>query len=403
MKLLKTTLSLLLAALLAASLCLCAFAADGIVLSGAAGENVTWTLTADGLLTVSGSGPIVDEKEEEIDEDGYSSWTILGSIGMTLSDYYDTLSAGKNAADAARILFDLVKDIVIEEGITEIPENEFDSVYPRRVSTPASLTRLGYGAFNLQYAEEIVIKSTAVFSLQCSVLGYEDGAEPYADPDAAVAGYIDLQAAQEAYDISLLPLDALRTYLWVKYSEEYCFDSYMSEEDVQEALDFYNESFGADAGTLEALTPTALALLNRNFGLDCQSAEDVFSLNLTEWGDYELVIADAALEAAIDAPNPNNRANPAYNMTLGFDYEDMGLTAYDWLTVTAPAGGQIEEDCRTTGVTFKALEGAVIPGGPETENACKFCGKDHTGSFWQKLVGFAHKVLYFFAHLFGRM
>jgi hypothetical protein len=31
-----------------------------------------------------------------------------------------------------------------------------------------------------------------------------------------------------------------------------------------------------------------------------------------------------------------------------------------------------------------------------------WCGKDHTATFWQRIVGFFHSILYFFAHLFGR-
>ncbi len=41
-------------------------------------------------------------------------------------------------------------------------------------------------------------------------------------------------------------------------------------------------------------------------------------------------------------------------------------------------------------------------GGSTDSGKCKWCGEDHSGSFWQKIVGFFHKVLYFFAHLFGR-
>ena len=33
---------------------------------------------------------------------------------------------------------------------------------------------------------------------------------------------------------------------------------------------------------------------------------------------------------------------------------------------------------------------------------CQFCGKDHSGNLWQKCIGLLHKVLYFFAHLFGK-
>ena len=40
--------------------------------------------------------------------------------------------------------------------------------------------------------------------------------------------------------------------------------------------------------------------------------------------------------------------------------------------------------------------------GEAPANLCKWCEKDHSGSFWQKIVGFFHALLYFFAHLFGK-
>ncbi|MBR4745058.1 MAG: InlB B-repeat-containing protein [Oscillospiraceae bacterium] len=42
------------------------------------------------------------------------------------------------------------------------------------------------------------------------------------------------------------------------------------------------------------------------------------------------------------------------------------------------------------------------PDTPSGSGLCKWCEKDHSGSFWQRIVGFFHSVLYFFAHLFGR-
>ena len=35
------------------------------------------------------------------------------------------------------------------------------------------------------------------------------------------------------------------------------------------------------------------------------------------------------------------------------------------------------------------------------DGLCKWCGKDHSVNFWQRIVGFFHSILYFFAHLFG--
>lgn len=40
----------------------------------------------------------------------------------------------------------------------------------------------------------------------------------------------------------------------------------------------------------------------------------------------------------------------------------------------------------------------------DTENGpCKYCGRDHSGSFIQRIIGFFHLILYFFAHLFRKM
>lgn len=44
------------------------------------------------------------------------------------------------------------------------------------------------------------------------------------------------------------------------------------------------------------------------------------------------------------------------------------------------------------------------PAEPEvTETLCKYCGKDHGTSFLGRLAAFIHAILYFFAHLFGKM
>ena len=37
-----------------------------------------------------------------------------------------------------------------------------------------------------------------------------------------------------------------------------------------------------------------------------------------------------------------------------------------------------------------------------SSNKCKWCGEDHSVSFWQRIVGFFHNIIYFFAHLFGK-
>ena len=40
---------------------------------------------------------------------------------------------------------------------------------------------------------------------------------------------------------------------------------------------------------------------------------------------------------------------------------------------------------------------------PTGGDLCKYCGKDHSGSFFQRIVGFFHSILYSFSRLFGRI
>ena len=65
--------------------------------------------------------------------------------------------------------------------------------------------------------------------------------------------------------------------------------------------------------------------------------------------------------------------------------------------MTAPGKSSLAENCRIAGVNFVDMDGGAADDG----SLCPFCGKDHSGNLWQKFVGFVHRILYFFAHLFG--
>ena len=401
-KILKHVISLLLAAvLMATGVSVVALAADtDIILSGNAGENVTWSLTNDGVLTVSGSGPIEDETEVEYDEDGYACISVLDSIGMTVSGYYDTLVEGKNAAEAARVRFDLVKEIVVEEGVTEIPHDEFSGMYPTKVTLPSTLEALGFDAFDLLFAEEIIVNSVKLQTLEIHVPAYETGAEPYENPAAAKEDYAERAAAQEAADFERLPFDALCTYAYVIMLPDEANWLQMDDEAKQEMMDIYNQYLGTEETELEALVPTALRKLNELYGTGYESVEDIFSVQTED--DWSELVTDPALQEIFDAQNKALYDNSRLTVkTLGSD--DEYCVAYGWFTVTAPSGGGIEADCKVAGVNFRALEGVTVPGSEENENLCKFCGKDHSGNIWQKFIGFLHKVFYFIAHLFGKM
>ena len=401
MKKMKTILSILLAMLMTVSLCIAVFAtSEDVVLSGTAGEGITWTLTNDGVLTVSGNGAIVDITETEYDEDGSYCTTLLASIGLSLSDYYDSLVEGLSAGEAARVRVSFVKEIVVEEGITEIPEEEFSAAYPRKVTLPASLNSLGYSAFDAKFAEEIVIGSASLPYAQFNVAAYETGAEPYADLEDAIEGYIATEQMREDYEYSQIPLEVLRTWADISFNGDASWWYEMSEEEQQELIDRYNAYLDTDETTLEALVPAALAMLNEHYGTDYASIDDLFTFVTDEEYGYSDIVLDTAIQEMLDEETARIYSDARLTgISLGTEADY--VVAYDWLTVTAAAGGRIEEDCRISGVRFHALEG-VIADDAENENLCKFCGKDHSGSLWQKFIGFLHKILYFFAHLFGQ-
>ena len=52
------------------------------------------------------------------------------------------------------------------------------------------------------------------------------------------------------------------------------------------------------------------------------------------------------------------------------------------------------------GETYTDAVEKTIPA--QGDGLCKWCGEDHSGSFWQRIVGFFHSIAYFFAHLFGQ-
>ena len=74
-------------------------------------------------------------------------------------------------------------------------------------------------------------------------------------------------------------------------------------------------------------------------------------------------MTDEALQARMDeemaALYDESRLKTGYLML-----RDGSLTACGWLTVTAPAGGKGEADCKAFGVTFRALDGVVVPPEP---------------------------------------
>ncbi len=392
MKTLKTTLALFLSLLLAFSAAASALAAgDEILLSGTAGDGVSWRLTGDGVLTVSGSGPIVDKKEMEYYEDGSSSVTDFESIGSLIYDYYCEQTAGMGVEDAERAKFALVREIIVEEGVTAIPEEEFDAFYPRKITLPSTLADFGYEAINAVFAEEVTVKSAAYPFAQFKVAAYEKGAQPYPDLDAAIEGYIAQLVAADQFGKDMLPLELLRFVYSVQSG------AYEAEDgEIADSIVFYSEAFGEEADSLEALVPTALRLLNARFGTEYSAPEQIFSAEEAEWGTE--IVVDETLQSLVDAESERiNDASRLEQLVLYPDPQEE-YVAYQWLTVTAPGKSSLAENCRIAGVNFVDMDGSAA----DDSSLCPFCGRDHSVNLWQKFIGFLHKILYFFAHLFGR-
>ena len=385
MKPIRKVISVMLAVLLAASLSIGAFAATGnILLSGSAGKNVSWTLTDDGVLTVSGSGPVEDEAEYDYDEDGeISCVNKLGCISWTLLAYWEEQTGSMDIASAERARFDLVREIVVGEGITAIPEDEFDCFFPEKVSLPASLTELGYGAFDASFATQVIFNGGALQNAQFRIRGYRTDEEPYADRNAAVEGYIAQCEAEDAFQKNSLPLYALQEI----YSLENGLAEY-NEDELAYMLSYYNECFGTQAETVGELTEIAIGLVNRHFGTSYISIDDIIRLEEDEYGACA-VYTDEVQELYQEEADRVLENGRLISLSLG-EYPSEDEKVYSWLTVVAPEGSEIETLCKNSGVAFTDLY----------EGLCKYCHQDHSGSLWQKFVGFIHKILYFFAHLF---
>lgn len=345
MKKTNKLLALLLSALLVFSLAVTAFAADSdVIANGGDGVNTTWTLTKDGTLTVSGNGPIVDKEEIEYDENGeVSSISKLDCIGWQISAVWDKVTENMPVADAARERFDLVKTIVIEEGITEIPDGEFDSFCPRTIRLPLSLQKLGSEAINARYCESLTIPNPKLqIFAQIPVAGYSKDAKPFSSIDDAIDGTVMFEAKADEISQKLDILYDLETAYGI-------LKKLNTDTTKKEFLAYFNETHGKTYKTLKSCINCCIKRVNRLFGTNYATAEEI--LEIVEFDGMKTVqrkeeIYEMAtvLYEKIDI---QDRLDAIY---LG-SYDET-LTAYQWLTVYAPAGSDAEESCKINGVPF---------------------------------------------------
>ncbi len=105
-------------------------ASGDVLYSGQCGANAYWTLDEEGVLRISGTGPMYDY--DWYDKETYSPWYAI-QLG---DEYYDPH------------LTDQVKSIVIEEGITVVGKNAFRQCEKAEsVVIPSTVPEIKYHGF----------------------------------------------------------------------------------------------------------------------------------------------------------------------------------------------------------------------------------------------------------------
>lgn len=107
--------------------------------SGTCGENLTWVLTEDGTLTISGEG------EMDIAEDADAPWyTYADSIQKVVIENGVTSIGARAFGDCS-----VLKEIVIPSSVTSIEDAAFIScISLSAITIPNSVTRIGGSVFN---------------------------------------------------------------------------------------------------------------------------------------------------------------------------------------------------------------------------------------------------------------
>ena len=331
MKSAKKLASVLFAALLALSTLSTAFAASKVILSGTAGPNVRWTLTDDGVLTVSGSGAIIDETETIHNEEYDYDYDVTHTIGSAVSDYLYGDAADPNDTALLRAMFDLVKELVVEEGITEIPAHEFDNFCPRKISLPASLEFLGDYAFDASFAESVTILSRALptvnFIIPCTPTDCEN---PLTTADEAIQAYLEQNDRLNDFTDSMIPCYALICIVSLQNGLDI-------DQTAEEILDEYNAALGTNAATLDELAQIALAKLNEHFGTSYTKVSDV----VTTWSEDGFTYATTTDEFdSVLSEKVNSISDPRLDSMVFGEAPEEGMTPASWFTVTAYSGSR---------------------------------------------------------------
>ena len=325
-----------------------AFAEDGKVLARGDLNGISWTLTDNGVLTVSGNGPVVDKEEFEYDDEGeVVSSSKLDCIGWQIYAAFEEMTEGMRPAEVIDCRYNYVKELIIEEGITAIPDSEFDSLYPRTIVLPASLKSIEWSAFNASFADSLTVKNKELeINGAIHILGYQDGVKPYASLDKAKQAKINADVKSDKFSTKLNALYDMQT----AYAIQKGLDAGMTKEDF---LAYFNEAYGKSFTKLNQCIRNCLRRVNRLLETNYQSADEVLYVT-EEFGSPEVMHIDALdeiINATYDSLLDEARLT---TMDLGAAYSDTNMHAYQFLTIYAPEGSGAEEAAKITGVPFVA-------------------------------------------------
>ena len=116
---------------------------DNLYGKGACGENVNWAMTADGTLTISGTGPMADY------EDSHTPWVSCGDYIKSIVIESGVTSIGSYAFAMRQSL----TSVTIGEGVMTIGDSAFFSCDALvSVTIPSSMKTIGPTAFSFCYA-----------------------------------------------------------------------------------------------------------------------------------------------------------------------------------------------------------------------------------------------------------
>ena len=157
--------------------------------SGTCGDNLTWTLSDDGLLTISGNGPMDNFDYDEIDyyyfalpwgESRRSIKSVVVKDGVT------------SIGDGAFYDCDALINVTIPNSVTSIGKDAFDGCKAMTsVTIPDSVTSIGLSAFYGCYALTSVNIPSSVTSISRWVFAYCKGLTSVIIPDSvtSIEGY----------------------------------------------------------------------------------------------------------------------------------------------------------------------------------------------------------------------